>query len=126
MKEHLKPTESELEILQLLWEHGPQSVRFVHEQISKTKETGYTTTLKIMQLMVDKGLAIRDTSTRSHIYSASIQQDKTQKQLLSNFINKAFRGSASNLVLHALGNLKPSSEELEKIKNLIDQIEKQQ
>ena len=125
MKQALKPTESELEILQILWEHGPQSVRFVHENISKTRETGYTTTLKIMQLMLEKGILSRDTTSRSHIYSTNIRQDNTQKQLLSSFINKAFGGSASNLVLQALGNHQPSSEELQKIKNLIDQIENQ-
>jgi len=126
MSFNTKPTESELEILQVLWEYGPQSVRFVHENISKSKDTGYTTTLKIMQLMLDKDLLARDTSSRSHIYSAKISQDKTQNQLLNSFINKTFRGSASKLVMQALGSHQPSSEELQKIKNLIDQIEKQQ
>ena len=126
MSFNTKPTESELEILQVLWEYGPQSVRFVYENISKSKDTGYTTTLKIMQLMLDKDLLARDTSSRSHIYSAKISQDKTQNQLLNRFINKTFRGSASKLVMQALGSHQPSSEELQKIKNLIDQIEKQQ
>ena len=119
-----KPTESELNILQVLWTKGPSSVRAVNEILNETREMGYTTTLKLMQIMTEKGLVIRDTSTRSHIYSANVSEDVTKNNLLNGFLEQTFQGSAGNLVMQALGNHKTSPEELEKIKSLIKEIEK--
>jgi predicted transcriptional regulator len=121
---HLKPTESELEILQVLWLHGPNTVRFVNDELSKTKETGYTTTLKLMQIMHEKGMVNRDESGRSHIYSAAITETATQKQLLDRFLDTAFRGSALKLVMQALGNKKTSQQDLNEIRNLLDNLKK--
>jgi len=121
-----KPTESELEILQLLWEHGPVSVRFVHEILEQQKEVGYTTTLKLMQIMAEKGIVTRDTSSRTHIYQAAVSEESTQKNLLEKFVDSTFRGSAMKLVMQALGNNKASKEELEQIKDLIQKIEKEE
>jgi predicted transcriptional regulator len=123
---HIKPTESELEILRVLWEKGPSTVREVHEVLEKSKDAGYTTTLKLMQIMHEKGLLQRDTSSKTHIYAAAISQESTQRQLLDKMIDTVFNGSASQLVLQALGNHKSSREELEKIKQYLDEIEKQQ
>lgn len=119
----IKPTDSELNILQVLWAEGPCSVRKVNEILNKSKEVGYTTTLKLMQIMTNKSLVTRDTSARSHIYQANVSEDDTKKNLLSGFLNSTFQGSASKLILQALGNHKTSSEELEKIKTLIKEIE---
>jgi len=119
-----KPTESELEILQVLWEHGPSTVRFVNDELSRNKETGYTTTLKLMQIMHEKGLLHRDEANRSHIYRAAITETATQKQLLDRFLDTAFRGSALKLVMQALGNKKTSAEDLNEIRNLLDNLKK--
>ena len=121
-----KPTDSELEILQILWEHGPSSVRFVHDILAEEKSVGYTTTLKIMQIMADKGIVKRDTSSRTHIYEAAINEEQTQKQLLDKFVEGTFRGSAMKMVLSALGNNKASKEELAAIKDLIKKIEEEE
>jgi predicted transcriptional regulator len=123
---HIKPTESELEILRVLWEKGPSTVREVHEILGQSKDAGYTTTLKLMQIMHEKGLLERDTSSKTHIYSSAVSQENTQRQLLDKMIDTVFNGSASQLVLQALGNHKSSKEELEKIKQYLDEIEKQQ
>ncbi|MDX1941319.1 MAG: BlaI/MecI/CopY family transcriptional regulator [Saprospiraceae bacterium] len=127
-----KPTEAELEILQILWAHGPSSVRAVHEQLNEARlannreEVGYTTTLKIMQIMADKGLVTRDTSTRTHIYATAAKEEDTQQQLLQRFVDATFRGSAMKLVMQALGNQQVSAEELDEIKALIEKLEKEQ
>ncbi|MFC5271082.1 BlaI/MecI/CopY family transcriptional regulator [Adhaeribacter terreus] len=121
---NIKPTESELEILQVLWQHGPNTVRFVNDELSKAKETGYTTTLKLMQIMHEKGMVNRDESGRSHIYSAAITETATQKQLLDRFLDTAFRGSALKLVMQALGNKKTSQQDLNEIRNLLDNLKK--
>lgn len=126
MKKLSKPTEAELEVLQVLWSRGPSSVREVNDILNKKREVGYTTTLKIMQIMADKGLADRDTRTRTHIYKAAVSEGDTQKQLLNRFLQTTFKGSASKLVIQALGNHKASAEELEKIKALIKKIEDEQ
>ena len=118
-----KPTESELEILQILWEHGPVPVRFVHEILAAQKTVGYTTTLKLMQIMAEKGLVNRDTTNRTHIYVAAISEEQTQQQLLDKFVEGTFRGSAMKLVMQALGNNTASKEELDQIKALIQKIE---
>lgn len=120
----IKPTESELEILQLLWQKENCTVREVNEELSKLKQTeiGYTTTLKLMQLMHEKGLVERDASSRTHIYKAVINQKKTQKSLVNKLINSAFNGSISQLVMQALSDHKSSPEELEAIKKYLDQL----
>ncbi|MCB0612567.1 MAG: BlaI/MecI/CopY family transcriptional regulator [Phaeodactylibacter sp.] len=118
-----KPTESELEILHILWEHGPSSVRFVNERLNEEREVGYTTTLKLMQIMADKGLALRNTESRTHIYKAAVSEADTQKRLLQKFVDTAFRGSAVKLVMQALGNHQASPKELDEIKALIEKME---
>jgi len=120
----MKPSENELKILQILWDLGPSSVRDVHEKISEHKDAGYTTTLKLMQIMAIKGSAKRDTSARTHIYSAAISEQKTKTDLLSKFISATFKGSSSSLVLQALGNGMTTQRELDEIKALIASIEK--
>lgn len=119
----IKPTESELEILNILWSQGPCNVRTVNEIMNEQKEVGYTTTLKLMQIMTQKGLVERDESSRSHIYSAKIEAEDIQGQMLDKLLNTAFGGSASKLVLSALGSGKASARELEEIKALIQKLE---
>lgn len=123
-QKQIKPTEAELEILQVLWERGPSSVRDVHESLAAQRETGYTTTLKLMQIMLEKNLVRRNAEARTHIYEAGVREDDVRNQLLQRFVDSAFRGSASQLVMQALGNHKASRKELEAIKALIDRIEK--
>jgi BlaI family transcriptional regulator, penicillinase repressor len=123
MNSSLKPTESELEILQVLWQNGPSTVRFVNEQLSWEKDVGYTTTLKLMQIMAEKGLVTRNEDNRTHIYAASVTEQETQQHLLDRFLDTAFRGSAMKLVMQALGNHRTSKEELDQIRQLLDQIE---
>lgn len=117
-----KPTESELEILSILWDKKNASVRSVHEELSKIKDAGYTTTLKLMQIMYEKKLVTRDDSSKTHIYSPAVTREKTQNQFLDRIINGLFAGSASELVLQALGNNSTSEAELDKIKQLIDDL----
>lgn len=122
---NIKPTESELEILQVLWDRGQASVRDVHEELLKTKEAGYTTTLKLMQIMHEKGLVKRDDSIKTHIYQAAVSKEKTQKHLLGKMIDTLFGGSPTQLVMQALGNHKASDVELEEIQKLLDNLKKQ-
>jgi len=121
----IKPTESELEILQILWKKGNASVREVHEELLQTKEAGYTTTLKLMQIMHEKGLVKRDDSIKTHIYQAAVSKEKTQKHLLNKMIDSLFGGSSGELVMQALGNHKASAEELEEIQKILDNLKKQ-
>ncbi len=116
----LKPTESELEILQILWQNGPSSVRFVNEELAKQRDIGYTTTLKLMQIMFEKKLLSRTEEGRYHLYKAEIGEEATQINLLEKFVDATFRGSAMKLVMQALGNHDSSKEELEEIKKLIE------
>ena len=118
-----KPTESEMEILQILWEEGPSTVREVHEILSGTKESGYTTTLKLMQIMHDKGMLSRNDEAKTHIYSALIKKESVQKQVVGNMIKGLFKGSSAKLVMHALGNHRASSEEISEIKKYLDEME---
>ncbi len=127
-KINIKPTEAELEILQVLWEHGESTVRNVNELLNEKrnvdlKEIGYTTTLKLMQLMHEKGLANRNEESRTHIYSAKVKEGEMQKALLEKFVDKTFRGSAMKMVMQALGNHETSKAELDEIKALISKIE---
>ncbi|MBV7529375.1 BlaI/MecI/CopY family transcriptional regulator [Chitinophaga sp. sic0106] len=121
-----KPTESELEILGILWEKGASTVREIHEKLAETKDAGYTTTLKLMQIMFEKGLLTRDASSKTHVYAAAVSQQETQQQLLSKMIDTVFGGSASQLVLQALGHHKSSDKELDQIRQYLNDIEKQQ
>ena len=115
-----RPTDAELAILRVLWERGPSTVRHVHETLSDTRETGYTTTLKLMQIMADKGLVTRDESSRTHVYEARVSQEQTQRQLVNDLVDRAFGGSAAELVLRALSTRKSTDEELREIRRLID------
>src|SRR5213592_3031676 len=115
---YIKPTESELEILQILWTKGLATVREVHEELAKTKDAGYTTTLKLMQIMHEKGLVKRDDSMRTHVYQAAVNKENTQKHLLGKMIDSLFGGSSTQLVIQALGENKATQEELEKIQAL--------
>lgn len=118
-----KPTESEIEILAVLWENGPSTVRFVNEKLGKN--TGYTTTLKLMQIMHDKGLVERVADGRTHIYNALARQEEMQVRLLDRLLQTAFSGSASRLVMQVLGNHTASEEELREIKDLIKKLEEE-
>ncbi|MBV6440838.1 MAG: BlaI/MecI/CopY family transcriptional regulator [Haliscomenobacteraceae bacterium CHB4] len=135
-----RPTDSELEILQILWEQGPSTVRTVNDLLNEQRESrksvpanvkpkesaGYTTTLKLMQIMFEKGLVTRKEEGRTHIYTAAVREKDTQSLLLQEFVDNAFRGNTARLVLQALGNHEASAEELDEIKALIAQIEQQQ
>lgn len=123
MEEQIKPTDSEMEILNVLWEHGPSSVREVNDIISRKKDAGYTTTLKLMQIMLQKGLLERDESERSHIYKAAVNKEQTQKQILRRMIDQVFNGSAAQLVMQALGKHETTPEELEQIKQYLKKME---
>jgi BlaI family penicillinase repressor len=118
-----KPTDAELEILQVLWQHGPTTVRVVNDQLSQRREVGYTTTLKIMQLMLEKGLVRRDDEGRSHIYRAAVREQDTQGVLLDRFMEATFGGSALKLVMQALGHRRTSPDELAQIRRLLNDIE---
>jgi predicted transcriptional regulator len=123
METFQKPTESELEVLKVLWQMGRATVKQVNEEINKTKETGYTTTLKIMQIMFEKGLVSKNADGKQHIFEAKIGEGDTQKSLLNRFIDSTFQGNAMSLVMQALGNHHASEEELSELKKLIQQLE---
>jgi predicted transcriptional regulator len=126
MRSFLRPTDAELAILRVLWKYGPSTVRQVHEALADTRETGYTTTLKLMQIMADKDLVTRDESARTHIYAAAVNEELTQGQLVKDLVDRAFGGSAKALVLRALSAEGTSAEELREIRKLIaDYREKQ-
>ena len=118
------PTEAELDILQVLWERGPSTVREVNESLYGDDGAGYTTALKLMQIMHGKGLVERDDSQRAHVYRAAINKQRTQKRYLADMVQRLFNGSASELVLHALGSHPGASrEELKEIRALLNRIE---
>jgi BlaI family transcriptional regulator, penicillinase repressor len=118
-----QPTESELEILQVLWEKGEATVREVHEVLELTRDIGYTTTLKTMQIMTEKGLLGRDTRTRTHVYKPLVTREKTQKQFLNKMIDGLFKGSASRMVIGALDGESLSSEELRELQDYLKQFD---
>lgn len=122
MKSTFKPTDSELEILNVLWNKKVASVREVHEELLKKKEAGYTTTLKLLQIMFEKGLVVRDDKLKTHFYSPAYSKENTQEQLVSKFIKNVFGGSPTQLVLQALGNHHASEEELNSIQQLLDNL----
>jgi BlaI family penicillinase repressor len=121
-KQH-RPTKLELSILRVLWEKGPGSVREIQARLSIEKETGYTTALKMLQIMTEKGLVERDESVRPQIYRAKFSQEKTQKQLLHDLLQRAFGGSVKALVMQAISTRKSSPEDLEAIEKLLDRFE---
>jgi BlaI family transcriptional regulator, penicillinase repressor len=118
-----RPTDAELAILRVLWSRGPSTVRQVHEALSRERETGYTTVLKLMQIMTEKGLVERDESERTHVYQARFTQEATQQRLVSDLLEKAFGGSASQLVMQALAAKPASADELAEIRRLLDELE---
>ena len=120
-----RPTDAELAILRVLWEQGPATVRQVHDALAGTRETGYTTTLKLMQIMAEKGLVTRDESARTHVYRARRSRDETQRQLVSDLLDRAFGGSAAALVMQALSAQPASAEELREIRRLLDDSQRE-
>lgn len=123
---NIKPTNSELEILQVVWKRGSATVREVNEELSKDKgtEIGYTTTLKLMQIMHEKGLLERETSSRTHIYKALISRSSTSQNMIDSLIDTVFNGSAAQLVMQALSNKNSSREEIEMIKKHLESLDK--
>ncbi|MDB5008598.1 MAG: transcriptional regulator [Mucilaginibacter sp.] len=119
----IKPTESELEILQVIWKKGQCTVRDVHEELAKNKDSGYTTTLKLMQIMHDKGLVERDTTAKTHLYKAVITREQAQQTALDKIISTVFKGSTSDLVIQALGHHRASKDEIDAIKNYLEKFE---
>jgi predicted transcriptional regulator len=121
----IEPTKAELEILQVLWKHGPSTVRLVNEKLNEEKrDVNYTSTLKLMQIMLEKGLLTRDGRQVKHIYAAAEEESKTKSKLLERFVENLYEGSASNLMMQLLGNKKTSKKELDAIKALIDKVSK--
>lgn len=118
-----RPTDAELAILTVLWERGPSTVRDVHEALRTSQATGYTTVLKLMQIMIEKGLVVRDESQRAHVYEARHSEQRTQRQLLTDLANRAFHGSPARLVMQALSGRRASAEELNAIRDLLDKLE---
>jgi predicted transcriptional regulator len=118
-----RPTDAELAILRILWERGPSTVRQVHEVLSAERPSGYTTALKLLQIMADKGLVHRDETDRTHVYSARLSEEQTQRQLVHDLLDRAFGGSAMKLVMQALSGRKASAEDLAQIRALLDERE---
>lgn len=120
------PSPTELEILHVLWKRGPSTVRDVHDVLHKDRRIGYTTVLKIMQVMAGKKLVTRDESERSHIYKPAVEEKSVKKRLVADLLNRAFEGSAAGLVMHALSGKKSSRKELDEIRKLLDEQEGRQ
>ena len=118
------PTDAELTLLRVLWDRGPSTVREVHEVVERANPVGYTTTLKLLQLMAEKGLVERDTAQRAHVYRPAVEREAVERRLVENLLERAFGGSAEKLVLHALSAKRVSPEELAQIRDLLNQIEK--
>jgi BlaI family penicillinase repressor len=123
MSQAPRPTDAELAILRVLWRRGPSTVKDVHEDLAREVQTGYTTTLKQLQIMAEKGLVTRDESNRAHLYAASRPEEATQTQLVGDLLDRAFEGSAARLVMRALSARPTSPEELAEIRELLDQLE---
>ncbi len=123
-KDFSRPTDAELEILNVLWQRGPSTVRDVYDALSQTREMGYTTVLKLMQIMAEKRLVVRDESNRTHVYEARAPREQTQRQLLGELMERAFDGSPKKLVMQALSSTKASAEELAEIRQMLDELER--
>lgn len=119
----VEPTKAELEILQVLWAHGPSTVRFVNDQLNEQREVNYTSTLKLMQIMADKGILVRDESSMKHVYSVAEEEQKTKEYLLQKFVDSLYQGSASKLVMQLLGNKKTSGEEIKAIREMLKKLD---
>jgi predicted transcriptional regulator len=120
-----RPTDAELGILRVLWQRGASTVREIQEALNETKPTGYTTVLKTLQIMTEKGLVRRDEAQRAHVYEARLAQHQTQRQMVSDLLNRVFDGSASNLLMHALATKKGASrEELSQIREILDEFDR--
>ena len=119
-----RPTDAELEILNVLWQRGPATVREVHDELSARKASVYTTVLKLLQIMTEKGLVERDESQRAHLYRARLARDETQRQLLNHLLARAFDGSATKLVMQALSAKEASAEEVTEIRAMLDDFER--
>jgi predicted transcriptional regulator len=119
-----RPTDSELEILRVLWQRGPSTVREVHKTLNQKRPTGYTTVLKLMQIMTEKQLVQRDEAQRAHVYEARLPQEQTQQQLIGDLLERAFDGSAKKLVMQALSAKKASAADLSEIRELLDKFER--
>lgn len=119
-----KPTASELEILRVLWARGPSTVREVHESLSEHKSMGYTTVLKLLQIMTTKGTVRRNETQRAHVYEAGVPAEQTKRQLAGDMLQKVFEGSASQLMMHALAGRKASKEEIEELRGMLDDYER--
>lgn len=124
-KKLVQPTDAEMEILNILWTHGPSTVRLVNDELNKIRPLAYTTTLKTMQVMMEKGFLRRDDSRRSHLYIPFIEEKETKKLLLERFLKTIFAGSTSNLVVQALGHHNPSKEEIARIRSYLDKLEEE-
>ena len=118
-----RPTDAELAVLNVLWDRGPSTVRQIHEVLSSERDLGYTTVLKSLQVMTEKGLVLRDESERSHVYTATLSETQTQRSLLGDLMERAFGGSAAKLVIQALHAKRASKQELEEIRRLLDRAE---
>ena len=118
-----RPTDAELAILGVLWQRGPSTVREVHDALSRTQDTGYTTVLKLLQIMTDKGLVVRDESQRAHVYQPRDPEQRTQGALLGDLIDRAFGGSPAKLVMQALSSNRATAEELSAIRLMLDRME---
>ncbi|MBS1574099.1 MAG: BlaI/MecI/CopY family transcriptional regulator [Bacteroidetes bacterium] len=124
-KGNIEPTKSELEILQILWQHGPSTVRFVNDELNNQKrEVNYTSTLKLMQIMTEKGILVRDETNMKHVYAPAHPEEKIKGQLLNRFVDSLYNGSASSLMQQLLGNKKTSQKEIDEIKELIHKLDK--
>jgi predicted transcriptional regulator len=119
----VEPTKAELEILQVLWAHGSSTVRFVNDQLNEQREVNYTSTLKLMQIMADKGILVRDESSMKHVYSVAEEEQKTKEYLLQKFVDSLYQGSASKLVMQLLGNKKTSGEEIKAIREMLKKLD---
>jgi predicted transcriptional regulator len=119
-----KPTASELEILRVLWVRGPSTVREVHAALSEKKSLGYTTVLKLLQIMTTKGIVRRNETQRAHVYEAGLPAEQTKRQLAGDMLQRVFEGSASQLMMHALAGKRTSQEEIEEIRHLLDEYER--
>jgi BlaI family transcriptional regulator, penicillinase repressor len=119
-----KPTASELEILRVLWGRGPSTVREVHEALSEKKSLGYTTVLKLLQIMTTKGTVRRNETQRAHVYAACLPAEQTKRQLAGDMLQRVFEGSASQLMMHALAGNRASRDEIEEIRRMLDEYER--
>ncbi|HSZ32137.1 MAG TPA: BlaI/MecI/CopY family transcriptional regulator [Puia sp.] len=119
-----EPTKAELEILNVLWEHGPSTVRFVNDKLNELRDVNYTSTLKLMQIMADKGIVKRDERQMKHIYHVAEEEQKTKSQLLDKFVDSVYQGSAGKLVMQLLGNKKASKKDIASIKEILDKLDK--